>query len=196
MAQRLRRLLAVLFFLGGVPAFAQDAMMGAAPTLEPGQLQVLAYPLVYLQSQAVHRAGLGVIGGYGLRDNIDLKFDAVFNDDINFSVGGQAKMWLIRGDRFDLSAFGGYHRRPQTNELEAGATVSREIRDGLALYGGLDLSFDFTSGNNFTLANLDVGAEYELRDDIHLYGEASLGLGDENQRFSYLAAGAAYFFKL
>jgi hypothetical protein len=193
---RSKSLLVALFLVFGSKVQAQDAMLGAAPTLGTKNLQLAAYPLVFLQSEAFNRFGLGLMAGYGVTERLDVKAEAVYNDDINFYYGANAKYWLVQGGSVDLSVFGGYNRRPHLNGLEAGATVSRQLRDRLELYGGVDLFFGFADSRDFTLVNLDLGAEFELREDIRLFGEASLGLGGETDRFSYVVAGAAYFLQL
>lgn len=196
MSFRTRSLLVTLIWLCAGASQAQDLMMGGAPTIGKGGVRGLVYPMYFVQSEAFSRFGLGLLANYGLAEKLDLQLEAVFNDDINFYYGGSAKYWLLERDSFDLSVFGGVNRRPQLNGLEAGVTLSRELRDQLDLYGGVDVDFGFADSRNFTIVNLDVGVEYELREKIHLYGEFSLGLGKDFDRFSMLGAGVSYFFQL
>lgn len=192
-----------------LPAAAQNiGILQSAETIDRGVFKLQAAPMmVFGKEGADDQFGIGARLGYGFADRFDASAKLGLFEDGTY-VGADGEFWLL-GERGlgtgpDLSLTGGLHwifgsdGAFDTMGLEIAPQVSGHLSPKLELCGTLVLSFeridDAPEGVDDTLTRLHLvpGIEYRIAHDVDLVGEFGLGLNDDS--FSYLGAGVAFYF--
>ncbi len=180
------------------PAVAQDGIMGSAETINEGNFKLMVNPIFIFGPGSAEELGIGLQGGYGLSQNMDVEARLVFYDFVTF-VGADVEFWLVKDSPLDVSVGVGGHFADfdgfKVKGLDARLLASAEIAEKLELYGGLDVAFEFPDEplDSFQRVNLVPGLEYRVSQDIDFMLEVGLGLNDDS--FDYISAGIAYYLR-
>ena len=97
-------LLSIVLLVMPSLAAAQDfGLMESAETINRGNFKVTAFPIFVLQDGAVdNEIGVGLIGGVGVTNSLDVEGKVAFYDNLSV-VGGDVEYWLLKNNPLDLS---------------------------------------------------------------------------------------------
>jgi hypothetical protein len=194
----------------GLPAAAQYiGVLQSAETMDRGTYKIMAAPImVFGKNGADDELGLAARGGYGFTDRFDAEAKlGIFKN--GTYVGADGEWWLLKGKEkdagMDFSLTGGVHWMfgkkglHDTMGLDVTPLLSDHLNKSFELCGALDVSFekvkDAPTGvdDSFTRLHLTPGLEYRLSETVDLVGEIGLGLNDNS--FTYAAAGFAFYLR-
>ncbi|HER62996.1 MAG TPA: hypothetical protein ENO11_03365 [Desulfobacteraceae bacterium] len=193
-----------------MPAAAQHVgILQSAETNDEGTFKLMGAPMmVFGKDGADDEFGFGARGGYGFTERFDVEAKVGFFENSTFA-GVDGEYWILQGQEkdigLDFSITGGVHVTFARNEnfdtvgFEITPQISGNVTKNLELCGALDVSLvsvqdappDFD--DTFTRAHLVPGFEYRLSDALDLVGEIGIGLNDN--AFTYASAGIAYYIR-
>jgi Outer membrane protein beta-barrel domain len=200
-------------------ATAQDfGVMESAETINQGNIKLGTYPVFVFQHEADNEAGLGLMAGYGVTDNLDVEGRVAIYQNGTF-FGGDVEYWLLRNQPLDLSVRGGLHfgtsdedegdavdilgdSSGDTRGFDLSVIASAPVSPRLELFGALDLGFNAFDvddaaeedvDNTFTNVHLVPGIEYAVNPKLDFLAEIGIGLNDDSS--NYIAVGIAYYLR-
>jgi hypothetical protein len=203
-------LAAGLGFCLALPAAAQYiGVLQSAETMDRGTFKIMVAPIaVFGKNGADGEFGVAARGGYGFTDRFDAEAKLGFFENGTF-YGADGEFWLVKGPQkdagLDFSLAGGVHGmsgsngRFDTMGFEVTPLLSGHVSKSLELCGALDVSFETIKDvpswvdDTFTRVHLVPGIEYRLSDSADLVAEVGLGLNDDS--FSYAGAGVTFYIR-
>ncbi len=203
-------LAASLVLCMGLPAAAQHiGVLQSAETMDAGVYKLMAAPIMVIgKNGADDEFGVVARGGYGFTDRFDAEAKVGFFENMVY-IGADGELWILKNAQpnagLAFSVAGGIHWVNASNGnfdtmgFDVTPQFSGHVTENLELCGALDASFesikDAPQGvdDTFTTVHLVPGIEYRLSDTADFIAEVGLGLNDDS--FSYVGAGFAFYFR-
>jgi hypothetical protein len=195
-------LIAALLMAAPSVTAAQDfGVMESAETIDKGNFKFKVNPMVLFGNDVDSELGVSFLVGYGFTSNFDLEGGVAVYDGVRF-FGGNAEVWVVKGQAVDVSIAGGLHfaRGEQTFDttgVDLTFLASKHLTPRFELYGGLDFAFEEITedgfDDGFKTVHLVPGIEFKLGEDLDFVAELGLALNDEARH--YFSGGLAYYFR-
>jgi hypothetical protein len=195
---------AVLVGLAAVAPAQDFGVMESAETINKGNFKIAGNPILSLgEGERENELGLGLRGGYGITDKLDVEAKVAFFGDVSF-VGADLEYWVLKGD-FDFSVTVGGHLGFGDEDsfdvmgIDLTAVASTRVAERLEFYGALDVALEKIDDapvgfdDSFSTVHVVPGIEYKLSENIDIVAEFGLGLNDDSAE--YLSAGISYYIR-
>ena len=193
-----------------LPAAAQYiGVLQSAETMDRGTFKLMLAPIMaFGKNGADDEFGGAARGGYAFTDRFDAEAKLGFFENGTF-FGADGELWIFRGAEedagLDFSLTGGVHWMSgkkgnfDTMGFEVTPQLSGHVTENLELCGALDASFESIKDapawvdDSFTRLHLVPGIEYSLSEAVDLVAEIGVGLNDDS--FTYASAGITFYFR-